>query len=69
MCGLNAYWYKARIQTAEEKNLPWKIYRDQHMKTEQACNDFYLVAAPDAYYEDDLEDTLWCQTNLINQST
>jgi len=68
MCGLNAYWYKARFQTAEEKSLPWK-YTDQRMKTEQTCDGFYPVAAADASYDDDLEVKLWCQTSLINQST
>jgi hypothetical protein len=37
------------------------------MKTEQACDCFYPVAA--ASYDGDLEDKLWCHTSLIKQST
>jgi hypothetical protein len=39
----------------KKKSLPWKIYRDEHMKMEQACNGFYPVAAS---CDDDLEDKL-----------
>jgi hypothetical protein len=38
------------------------------MKTQQACDGFYPVAAAASYY-DDLEDKLWCHTSSINQST